>query len=56
MHIPLALLVEHDLIDYLNAGSTVVIALFTVVTGIVIWRQLRASKDISGMGAVVIGK
>lgn len=46
MHIPLALLVEHDLVDYVNAASTVVIALFTVVTGIVVARQLKASKDI----------
>ncbi len=46
MHIPLALLIEHDLVDYVNAASTVVIAFFTVVTGVVVWRQLRASKDI----------
>jgi len=42
----MALLVEHDLIDYINAGSTLVIALFTIVTGLVVALQLKASKDI----------
>jgi hypothetical protein len=49
----MALFIEHDLIDYINAASTVVIALFTVVTGIVVWRQLRASKDIERAWAMV---
>jgi len=46
MHIPLALLVEHDWIDAVNASSTVVIALFTVAMFYVVRNQLRASKDI----------
>jgi hypothetical protein len=39
-------LIEHDLIDYINAASTVVIAAFTVLMFFVVKYQLRASKDI----------
>ncbi len=46
MYIPLALFVEHDWIDAVNASSTVVIALFTVAMFFVVRYQLRASKDI----------
>jgi hypothetical protein len=46
MHVPLALLVEHDWIDAVNASSTIVIALFTVAMFFVVKYQLRASKDI----------
>jgi hypothetical protein len=46
MHIPLALLVEHDIVDYVNAASTVVVALFTVSMFAVVGYQLKASKDI----------
>jgi hypothetical protein len=42
----MALLVEHDLVDYINAGSTVVIAGFTVLMFFVVRYQLQASKDI----------
>ncbi|MGB8582967.1 MAG: hypothetical protein WCD47_19270 [Candidatus Sulfotelmatobacter sp.] len=46
MHVPLALFVEHDWIDAVNACSTVAIALFTVAMFWVVRNQLRASKDI----------
>jgi len=46
MNFPLALLVEHDWIDAVNASSTIVIALFTVAMFFVVKYQLRASKDI----------
>jgi transposase-like protein len=46
MNLPLALLVEHDWIDAVNASSTIVIALFTVAMFFVVKYQLRASKDI----------
>lgn len=46
MSTTIALLIEHDLIDYINAASTVFIAAFTAVTCFVVWRQLKASKDI----------
>ena len=42
----LAVLVEHDWIDAVNASSTIVIALFTVAMFFVVKYQLRASKDI----------
>lgn len=42
----LAVLVEHDWIDAVNASSTIVIALFTVAMFFVVRHQLRASKDI----------
>ena len=42
----MALLVEHDLIDYVNAGSTVAIAAFTAMMYFVVKYQLRVSKDI----------
>jgi len=45
MNFPLALLVEHDWIDQVNAVSTLVIALFTVLMFIVVLNQLRTSKD-----------
>jgi len=46
MNIPLAVLIEHDWIDAVNASSTVVIALFTVAMFFVVKYQLRASKDV----------
>jgi hypothetical protein len=46
MHNTLALFVEHDWIDTVNACSTIVIALFTVAMFLVVRGQLRASKDI----------
>jgi len=46
MCLALALLVEHDWIDAVNASSTIVIALFTVAMFFVVKYQLRASKDI----------
>lgn len=46
MHIPLAVFVEHDWIDVVNASSTVVIALFTVAMFFAVKYQLQASKDI----------
>ncbi len=42
----MALIVEHDLIDWVNASSTFVIALFTVAMFFVVKYQLQASKDI----------
>jgi hypothetical protein len=42
----LALFLEHDWIDAVNACSTVVIALFTVAMFCVVAAQLRASKDV----------
>ena len=46
MQLLVALTVEHDWIDAVNASSTVVIALFTVAMFFVVKYQLRASKDI----------
>jgi hypothetical protein len=46
MNVLLALLVEHDWIDAVNACSTIVIALFTVAMFFVVKYQLQASKDI----------
>jgi hypothetical protein len=42
----MTVLIEHDLVDYINAASTVVVAAFTAVTCFVIYRQLKTSKDI----------
>lgn len=39
-------IVEHDLVDYINATSTAVVALFTVAMFFVVKYQLQASKDI----------
>ncbi|MGD1080462.1 MAG: hypothetical protein ABR881_19255 [Candidatus Sulfotelmatobacter sp.] len=46
MNVPLALLVEHDWIDKVNAVSTLAIAAFTVLMFFVVLNQLRTSKDI----------
>jgi hypothetical protein len=46
MHFPLALFVEHDWVDYTNAASTIVIALFTAAMYLVVKYQLRATKDV----------
>jgi hypothetical protein len=46
MNLTLALFLEHDWIDAVNASSTIVIALFTVAMFFVVKYQLRASKDI----------